>query len=422
MNKYNPHSLSLYRRHQPKCPLKGKPRIIDSCRCPLYYQGRLHGVYVRKGVDTRSHIAAGQKVEAILAAPAGGPQDDPHGGIRLVPKAPTGDVTLEFAISEFIESVKNLASKTKRNYSNAVKHFYKWAEAQPLTTLKEIGTSDIDRYFEQAGRTKRGTKWTLKTIDSRLTHLRVFFNYCVDPQHWLPYAPTKDRRMFKRLTGADDATEERKPFTRDEVSRILLAVERMPIEVRDKTRALVLLMLTSGMRISDATFFERAYLDGRKARYWIIKTRRKIALAPTLSQKCVDALAALPPSRVYYFQEDREGDCQEARYALRHKQEFGKHMPDYDARIRATTALIEKVLKLAGITEGACHRFRDTFAVAMLTGDGGQNRADLLTVSRMLGHSDPKITAEHYVKLVEGYEEFMSQQTRVLAYVFPEAA
>jgi hypothetical protein len=39
----------------------------------------------------------------------------------------------------------------------------------------------------------------------------------------------------------------------------------------------------------------------------------------------------------------------------------------------------------------------------------------------MLGHSDVRITQQHYLKLIPGYRERMSQSTRVLAYQFPLA-
>jgi integrase len=56
----------------------------------------------------------------------------------------------------------------------------------------------------------------------------------------------------------------------------------------------------------------------------------------------------------------------------------------------------------------------------MLVGDGTTG-ADIFTVSQMLGHSDVKITQEHYLKLIPGYRERRSDLTRVLSYQFPAA-
>jgi integrase len=172
------------------------------------------------------------------------------------------------------------------------------------------------------------------------------------------------------------------------------------------------------MRISDATFAERACLIDGNIDYYVIKTRRQITLPPELQQPALDALAKLPASRTYFFQPDVDGDYSEARMVLRGAAdgEFSTLMPGYETKIRETTALVLKVLALAGL-EGACHRFRDTFALNLLIGDG-EKGTDIFTVSQMLGHSDVKITQEHYMKLIPGYRERMSKSTRVLAYQF----
>ena len=46
----------------------------------------------------------------------------------------------------------------------------------------------------------------------------------------------------------------------------------------------------------------------------------------------------------------------------------------------------------------------------------GETVGDIFVLSKMLGHSDVKITDQHYMKLVPGYREKMSKATRRLAY------
>jgi integrase len=193
--------------------------------------------------------------------------------------------------------------------------------------------------------------------------------------------------------------------------------------VRDRARALVFLLLYSGMRISDATYAERESLTpANEMDYHVIKTGKQIELPPELQPPAVEALAKLPASRVYFFQPDVDDDYVAARAALRDGDgEFSLLMPQYRPRVEAATALVIKVLKLAGV-KGTCHTFRDTFAINMLVGDGVGKGADIYTVSKMLGHSDVKITDAHYMKLVKGYRERMSKSTRVLAYQHPKAS
>jgi site-specific recombinase XerD len=398
--------LTLYRRHAAGCPIH-EAKNLDACECPLWVHGKVAGgKFIRESLDTRSLTAGLAKKAARLA---GTRPDDPTPGGKVLAIAPKGDITLAHATREFLASKGKKSSSTRELYKRALEHFGTFAEAQGLVKLKDVDTPHLRTYFDTNAR------WKRNTAQGRLTHLRVFFNHC-RTRRWLIYSPAADRDLNRK----QGTSATRVPFTPTQITAILAAVEQMPADVRDRARALVLLLLYSGMRISDATFCEREYLTERNTLdYFVIKTRRRIALAPEILEPALDALAKLPASRVYYFQADRDGDYHEARQALRDGEEFQSLMPDYELRIRETTALVLEVLKLAGLS-GACHRFRDTFAVNLLVGNG-KERTDIFTVSQMLGHSDVSITQDHYLKLIPGYNERMSQSTRVLAYQFPAA-
>lgn len=409
--------LNIYRRHSGTCPIKEATNTAN-CECAVWVHGKLRGRFIRKSLDTRSEETAKQKVRDMINKP----EDDPTPtGMHLVTKPKGEETTLEYAAEAFLANVKKrvekatLSTNTHKLYTRAVTEFAAWGAKQGLVLLKQIDTPHIEAYFNEAAR-----EWKRSTAQSCLVHLRVFFNYCLTRQ-WITFPPTKDRELnFKKGKGSK-TTKPRMPFTPAEVTEIFAAVERMPADMRDRARALVYLLLFTGMRISDATFFERACLtETNTADYYVIKTRRKIDLPPEVAQVAIDALAKLPPTLVYFFQPDRSGNYMEAREALAEGGEFSTLMPDYEARVRECTKLVLQVLKLASL-KGACHRFRDTFAINLLVGDG-EKCADIYTVSKMLGHSDVRITDDHYMKLVKGYRERMSQKTRVLSYQFPTYA
>jgi site-specific recombinase XerD len=401
MRKTLSNHLNLYRRHAPKCPLYGKPRITDQCKCPLWVHGRVKGKFVRRSLDTRQLGAAELKKDDWEN---GRGPDSLSAGVASM--KPASQITAEEAAQEFFESKRKRSTGTKEIYKRAVGEFVRWAEGRSLTLLSEIDTPHLRQYFAE-----RDPQWKLSTAYGRLTYLRTFFNFC-RRRRWLAWSPAEDPDL-----NYGKGVSERLPFTPTQITQILAACERMPEEVRDRARALVLLLLHTGMRISDATFFEREYLNERHAAdYYVIKNRRLIDLPPEVQAPALEALAKLPVMRVYYFQDDRDGDYLEARRALRSGQEFSPWMPNYRARVRQTTRLVEKVLSLAGIRhgrEGGCHRFRDTFAINLLT-----NGVDVYTVSQFLGHSDVRITQKHYLKgkLISAYRERMSQSTRSLAY------
>lgn len=402
--------LTIYRRHAASCPIKEATKL-DACECPLWAHGRLRGEFIRRALETRSLISAMIKRDQLLA---GKPDDPtPGGGLHAVGALPISDPTVEQAAKEFLESKDGESKKTKRNYSGAISDFLLFAEANRLTLVRQIDNSHVAKYINEC-RSRKGYRgrWQRNTVQIRLKQLRTFFNYCVS-RRWITYSPASGRELNLPKSNGKSS---RVPFSPQEITLILAAVERMPEAERDTARALILLLLYTGLRISDATFSERSYLTERNTLdYHVIKTRRPISLAPEVQRPALDALAKLPANRVYFFWPDRSDDYHEARQGLRNGEDFPALMPDYEARVRKMTYLVVKVLALAGI-EGACHRFRDTFAINYLVGGG-----DIFTLSQLLGHSDVRITQEHYIKLVPGYQERMSQSTRVLAYQFPLA-
>ena len=400
----NQNKLTIYRRHAASCHATN----MSSCECPLWVHGRVRGKFIRQSLDTRSLATAEAKRRELLSR--GTDPEPPKGGLHLVGAGPREEITLAAAEAAFLAAKKAKATSTMKLYVLAIGHFRRHMEAHGVTLLAQVGFEHIQQYFEEY------PNWSHRTQAAYLTFLRVFFNFCAAPsRRWIDISPAADRE----LSVGKARTAARLPFTPQEVTRILAAIEQLDSSERDRARALILLLLYSGMRISDATFLERSYINERHTvDYIVIKTRRPISLPVELQPPAIDALNALPSSRVYFFQPDRDDDYQAARQALRDGKEFSRTMPNYEARVRETTDLVKKVVRLAGIKEGACHRFRDTFAINLLVGSG-KDGTDILTVSQMLGHSDVRITQQHYLKLIPGYRERMSKATRVLAYQFP---
>jgi site-specific recombinase XerD len=409
MTKRNQNKLTMYRRHAASCAAKDQPKL-DRCECPLWVHGKVRGKFIRKGLDTRSQIAGMLKMQSLLDGKGDGDDPTPGGGIALVTVG--GERTLEAAAQEFIGGKKKKSTSTKALYANAIGHFRAFAEAHERVLLSQIDTAFVHEYFAEYD-----GGWKQSTAQGRLTHLRVFFNYCTKKRKWITDAPTADPDLNYTKGKVGTGKVERVPFKPHEVTLILAAVEQMPEPIRDRARALIYLLLYTGMRISDATFFEREFLTAKHtAKYYVIKTRKLISLAPEVQKAALDALAKLPTSRVYFFQADADDNYRAARTALREGAEFSTLMPNYQRRVNETTRLVLQVLKLAKL-DGACHRFRDTFAVNALT-----TGCDIFSLSQMLGHSDVRITQDHYLKLVDGYQDQMSQKTRGLAYIFPVAS
>lgn len=166
------------------------------------------------------------------------------------------------------------------------------------------------------------------------------------------------------------------PFSDEEIAAILEACDRIgnnnPREIqraRLRARALVLTLLYSGFRISDAVKLERAAVDMKTGRLLVRMMKTRAPLYIRLPQVALDALAAVAVEAAYFFWSGKSKLC---------------------TAIGSARRSIDCVLKLAGVKDGHPHRFRDTFSVALL-----QNGADLRTVQLLLGHSPIRTTEKH---------------------------
>jgi integrase/recombinase XerD len=400
--KANENKLTIYRRHASTCTLPATK--LDGCDCPIWVHGRLRGKFIRESLQTRS-LAAALHIRSRKLAGGDDPAPPTPGTTRDV-NAP---IDIEAAGREFI-ATKARRSRTCR-YLNTltVNGFGDWARRIDLVLLPDVNEPHVREYLCDYAKTH-----AISSTQGELRRLRAFFTYA-RLRRWITWSPAEGRDL-----NYDAAPADRMPFTPTEVTQVLAYVETMPVKSearRDWYRAIILLMLYTGMRISDAVFFERGYVTASScADYYAIKTRERIKLPPELQKPVLDALSKLPPSRVYYFVPDRDDDYAEARRALRTGQNFAESMTDFLDIVRRAQQSISHIVRSAGLT-GACHRFRDTFAINMLVAG-----VDIFRVSQFLGHSSVQTTQDYYVKLVPGYQEKMSTATRALSYVLPQAA
>jgi len=68
---------------------------------------------------------------------------------------------------------------------------------------------------------------------------------------------------------------------------------------------------------------------------------------------------------------------------------------------------LAKLFKLAGISDGHAHRFRDTFAVELLL-----SGVPLERVSVLLGHTSLRVTEKHYAPWVRARQEQLEADVR----------
>jgi len=231
--------------------------------------------------------------------------------------------------------------------------------------LRLLGEFNLDVLEAFQAEWSEGALASLK----KLERLKAFFRAAF-VRRWV------DDNPAVHLRGPKVKARPTLPFNREEMANILTAVERYP----DKTgktgranalrlRAFILLLRYSGLRIGDATSLAVDRLVGNKLFLRTAKTHQPVFCV--VPEFVADALKNVPRlSDKYFF---------------------------WTGRSRLHTAIgcwqrtLRKLFKLAGIERGHAHRFRDTFAVELLLAGVPTEE-----VAVLLGHSNIKITQEHY--------------------------
>ena len=351
--------LTIYRRHAKNCPHRHEGRQYRRCRCPIWVDGRLNGVEIRKALGLRDWERAQQVIREWEA----------RGALNC---NSTEAVTLERLCEAFLADAeaRGLQESTLRKYRQLVKQIKAFAAQEGLLFLKQWDL-DAVRRFRLSWR-DRGL-----TVVKKLERLRALFNFAC-ASGWMQENPaTKLKPPVVR-------PKPTLPFSRDEMMRILAACEHYPGDWR-RMKPLVLLLRYSGLRIGDAVRLRRDRI--KNGRLFLYTQKTGVPVWCPLPPFVLEALESFPPMNETYYSWS------------------GKSSRDGVAR--TYMARLKKIFRLANIPDGHAHRFRDTFAVELLLAG-----VPLERVSILLGHSSIKVTEKHYAPWVRARQEQLEHDVR----------
>jgi integrase/recombinase XerD len=185
------------------------------------------------------------------------------------------------------------------------------------------------------------------------------------------------------------------PFSPSEVTALLTAVDQIDNNnptfidrARVRARALLLVLLYSGMRISDTVLLKRSRINA-EGQLLLRMEKTKEPLYVRLPPVVLEALSALAVEGEYYF------------WSGTAKLSTG---------VGTARRTISCLARMTGINAHP-HRFRDTFAVELL-----KSGADLRTVQKLLGHTSIKTTEKHYAPWVRDFQTMLDTATARLKF------
>ena len=363
--------LDLYRRHSTDCPGHGKGQNWTGCACPIWVYGTLNGQPIRRSLRTRDWARAGRRLDDLAKDP----------------DATRPERTLAYAVSRYFADLPNrgVRASTIAKYRRT---FNRLAAMAPGLRLDELTPELLLRY-------RAGRKVAPGTHRCELITLRAFCAWCVD-QGWLSHNPAKKLRAPK------ESGRPTLPFDQAEVDALLAAIDQLQNHntadlrnARLRARALLLLLLYSGLRISDAAALRRSDINAQgKLRIQMLKTAAPVFVQ--LPAEVIRALERLPVRHPDYF--------------------FWNGTSDLATLVGSMRRTIAKLGAKAKV-HAHPHRFRDTFACRLL-----ENGAELRTVQHALGHTSIRTTEKHYGHWVASHQKLLDAATATLDFTKPRAA
>jgi len=377
------YTASVLVRHNPKCPDKEKGGDWSKCDCRksiLVYNGATRK-QDRISAHTRSWAQASIQVEQWLD------QFDPFKIERKKEEAQA--VTIETAVFSYLQDMitrlgdNGTVSRARTLFGdvnaqgNAKRDgkLFAWLKKQvPRPTF----ISDITVPHLSAWRSAWDYNSDLTTKQS-WCEVVTFFNFCVS-QGWLTKSPAQEIRYPKVARGNRTGT-----FSDEQYDKIL---ETSRGEQRLNT--FLEFLRWSGMALVDAVEFDRKTLgkDG-VLRY----TRKKTGTLATVKL----------PDHVVILLRDVPLDADNTQ-----EQPFLRKGIEPESSVHEWRLDLQGLFKRAGITSiktdvgerpAHPHMLRDTCAVWYL-----RHGMSLHGVSKIMGHSNPTITAKHYLPFVKEME------------------
>jgi len=352
--------LTIYRRHRKNCEHREAGRTYRRCRCPIWVDGFVGDLEIRKSLGTRDWQKAQETVREWEAT-------------ANEPNSESGLIT----IPEACEKLEADAEARRLNEATVYKYKLLFRQLKDFSSrrgLKYLSELNVDVLGTFRAEWKDGPRSSLK----KLERLRAFLHFA-QRRKWILENPAHDLKAPKVSLCPT------LPFTHDDMVRVLTAADKRTEEcsVNGKAnarriRALILLMRYSGMRIGDVVNLTLDRISGNHLFLYTAKTGTPVkTVLPDFVVRVLDATPRMTEQRYFWSGAGKLATA-----------------------VRVWETRLRKVFDLAKIPNGHAHRFRDTFAVELLVAGVPIER-----VSVLLGHSSIRVTERHYNPWVRSRQE-----------------
>ena len=327
------------------------------CGCPIYKEYRVNGKRFRRSAKTRNWQLALAKA-----------RKEELKGIKPKTESPTIEQATEKYIAD--AQARQLREPTLYKLRLLFRQLNEFATQHGLVYISDF-TLDNLRQF-------RGS-WTNRNVAARvkLGNLKRLFRFCHQSK-WIADNPAELLQPGKTVALSIV------PITSEEFEKILNHCPKQANEhSRVTSRALVLLMYHTGLRIRDAvTLRTDAVRDGR---LYLRTTKTGTDVFCPLPPQVLEALKPLSGQKYFFWS--------------------GQSKPK--SAVGDYQRVLKRVFRDAQVPRVYPHLFRHTCATNWLSAG-----MPIDSVATLLGHSSSKITARHYSHWIKSRQDLLETEVK----------
>ena len=211
--------------------------------------------------------------------------------------------------------------------------------------------------------------------------LRTFFRWCRS-RRYIEDDPTDGLIAVKVSTGS-----KRERFTDAQVTRIFAVIgEVYPEPFAATVRAFLLVLRYTALRIGDVTNLQKKHLAGDKLFLYEMKNGQVVYTV--VPESVLSALKGIETESEYYFYPGNDGTLETWK--------------------KKWSTILQPIYEKAGVTYRS-HAWRDTLVYKLLRAG-----TTIEIVSRLLGHSNIKMTWDHYAAWVPELQDRLENAVRAV--------
>ncbi len=293
------------------------------------------------------------------------------------------NITILEAVNRFLleQRLRGNTDKTVKGYKGFLGRFNEYMESKDVKRFHELKDEHIYMYQifinEKSCERGRNEKLTKKSVQTYMRHIKVFIRYCYE-EGFIKDDLSKKIRMPK----AESLII--KILTDTEIDEVIKTFKGLPAFLEKRNIAITYLLLDCGLRLSEVARIKYEDINFTKGYIYVFGKGRKERVVP-MGEKLREALTDYMSNRVTAL---NPSDDKYVFLTVRRKPVTEYTLSEMMKTIKSET----------GIKRIHAHLFRHTFATNYLMYGLG----DVYELSRLLGHSDIKIT-ENYLQLASYY-------------------